>query len=60
VQFVRRRTQYCSCHDTVAMATDAMNKFSELLSALGALHEKEGSRRSETMKGHCTQPEIRL
>ena len=32
------------------MATDAMDKFSELLSALGALHAKEGSRRSETMR----------
>jgi hypothetical protein len=37
-------------HTAAAMATDAMNKFSELLSALGALHAKEGSRRSETMR----------
>ena len=36
-------------HTAAAMATDAMNKFSELLSALGALHAKEGSRHSETM-----------
>ena len=44
MHFVRRRTHCCSD------ATDAMNKFSELLSALGALHAKEGSRRSETMR----------
>ena len=37
-------------HTAAAMATDAMNKFSELLSALGALHAKEGSRHSETMR----------
>ena len=43
-EFVRRRTHCCSD------ATDAMNKFSELLSALGALHAKEGSRHSETMR----------
>ena len=41
-------------HTAAAMATDAMNKFSELLSALGALHAKEGSRHSETMRVRTT------
>jgi cytochrome c553 len=37
-------------HTAAAMAADAMDTFSELLSALGALHAKEGSQRSETMR----------
>ena len=37
-------------HTAAAMAADAMDTFSKLLTALGALHAKEGSRPSETMR----------